>query len=159
ALKPDGSFMKFTTTTQALLQSDAIDRVARNVAVPDHSAAIGRAQRTGPANPDDWLTGRVRWPQQAVLSPDSAQLYLLLAAKAPRFQDEVAVLDAQGLDRLRTIPLARRYSSLVMSGTGSQFYAVDNEGNSVAVVDVASGRVIRAISDVGPSPVFAIVAP
>lgn len=148
AVRPDGSFFKYDMPTSSLLESDAVDRLDRGAPLPDQRTLAGDPRHTR-SDSTDWF-GRARWPQQGVLSRDESRLYLLL-------QSEVAVLDLPTLTRTRTVPLDRPYSSLTAGG-GAEFYAIDYVTGSVAVVDTASGRTLRVISDVGPSPVFAIAA-
>lgn len=140
----DGSFYKIDANSRNITQTGAIDSEARRA--------------------NDWLVGGWIGYQAPMSSPDKTKLYLGIAQITdllrgrPAF-DHIVVLGISAFDRIATIKTSRRFHSLAISKDGRQLYGVDPESASLLVIDTTTSREIRTISDIGVTPILAVVAP
>jgi hypothetical protein len=99
------------------------------------------------------MGGRLVQDYPALTSSDRSLAFVRVG-----LPDEVVVLDATSLVRVRTIPLEGHYCALALGAGDRIFYAVDHEHSSIAVIDAGSGRVIKNIDRLGPGPSIVVVS-
>jgi hypothetical protein len=157
-IKTNGAYARVDAASSQISEKDAIDRTARRVAVPEERAVPAPAPATPAAespNTSDWLTGRAI-SHSAVLSPDRSILYAIVSRRPPSTPAEIVALDAQRLERIRSIPLRSGVGRFTISRDGSRLYAVDAARDALVIIDAVSGAELRVIPNVGPEPMFAV---
>jgi hypothetical protein len=155
-IKTNGALVKIATDTPAVIQQDAVDRVARAVAPPD-DAPPQAAMAIEPPNPLDWIAGRVLVGRDAAVSADGSRMFLNAPGRAGR--SEFVILNPATFEKVGAIPYARSLDSFTLSEDARSLYAIDHANAQLVVFDTASGIQARIVKNVGPGPAFAVLAP